>query len=55
LLADSGIPVMRTLTINGYPLLYPRRLAKRLNAGGPIAADQARSLRELLADRFPRA
>jgi hypothetical protein len=35
-LADSGLPVLRTLKLNGYPLYYPRRLAKRLNEPGPL-------------------
>jgi len=55
LLADSGLPVLRTLKINGYPLYYPRRLAKRLNSDGPLTDDRARSLCADVAQRLPPA
>jgi hypothetical protein len=55
LLADSGLPVLRTLKVNGYPLYYPRRLAKRLNSSGPLSAEQARRTHARLADRLPPA
>jgi len=55
LLADSGIPPVRTLTINGYDLLYPRRLAKRLNRAGPLTTAQAHGLHANLARSFPPA
>lgn len=40
-LADSGLPVVRTLKVNGFPLYYPRRLAKRLNRPGEVTGEQA--------------
>jgi hypothetical protein len=43
-MADSGLPVLRTLKIKGYPLYYPRRLATRLNQRGTLMPDQARSV-----------
>lgn len=52
---DIGLPVLRTLRINGYPLYYPRRLAKRLNRSGPLPADRALALRDKLAELFPPA
>lgn len=55
LLAGSGLPVLRTLSINGYPLYYPRRLARRLTRGGPLTADRARALQTILAERLPAA
>jgi hypothetical protein len=55
LLADSGLPVLRTLKINGYPLYSPKRLAKRLNQPGPFAAGQARMLQVELARALPAA
>jgi hypothetical protein len=55
LLADSGLPLLRTLKINGYPLFYPRRLAKQLNASGPLMPERARTLTAQLAQRFPAA
>ena len=32
---DADLPLFRTLTFSGYPLLYPKRLAKRINRAGP--------------------
>lgn len=32
----SGLPLVRTLSINGLPLFYPRKLSKRLNASGAL-------------------
>jgi hypothetical protein len=52
---DSDLPTFGTLTFKGFPLLYPKRLAKRINAGGPIAAEQVRALATELAGRFPSA
>jgi len=54
-LADVGLPVLRTLKINGYPLYYAKRLAKRLNQRGPITADHAQMLQTALAQRLPPA
>jgi Nuclease-related domain len=55
LLADSGLPVLRTLMINGYPLYYPRRLAKRLNRSGPLTPEQVSRIHAELAQRLPPA
>jgi hypothetical protein len=54
-MADSGLPVLRTLKVNGYSLYYPRRLAKRLNRRGSLTAEQARVIHAELATRFPPA
>jgi nuclease-like protein len=51
-LADSGLPVLRTLKIKGYPLYYPRRLAKRLNRSGPLTPEQTRQIHAALAERL---
>ena len=48
-MADSGLPVLRTLKIKGYPLYYPRRLARRLNRRGALTPDQGRSIHAHLA------
>jgi hypothetical protein len=50
LLADVGLPVMRTLKINGLPLYYVRRLAKQLNLPGPLTRGEA----ELICDQLAR-
>jgi hypothetical protein len=50
--ADVGLPVLRPLKINGYPLHHPKRLAQRLNQQGPITAEQAQR-RQAELDRRP--
>jgi hypothetical protein len=54
-LADVGLPVIRTLKINGYPLYYAKRLAKRLNHPGPITGAHADALQVALGERLPPA
>jgi hypothetical protein len=51
-MADSGLPVLRTLKIKGYPLYYPRRLVKRLNRSGPMTPERARQIHAVLAERL---
>jgi hypothetical protein len=51
----SGLPLLRTLSIDGFPLYYPRRLSKRLNRDGPIGAGQIAVLAEALVELFPAA
>jgi hypothetical protein len=55
ILADTGLPALRTLRINGYPLYSPRRLAKQLNRAGPLSTDRARALQAELAAVLPQA
>jgi hypothetical protein len=55
LLADVGLPVLRTLKINGCRLYYPRRLARRLNRPGPLTSERALAIRTELAQRLPAA
>lgn len=51
----SDLPLLRTLTIDGFPLYYPRRLSKRLNQPGVIGLEQIAVLAEALVELFPRA
>ena len=51
----SGIPLLRTLSIRGHSLFYPRKLAKRLNEPGALDPEQIRDLAAALATRFPSA
>jgi hypothetical protein len=51
----SGIPLLRTLEVGGFPLFYPRRLSRHLNRDGPIGRDQIAVLAEALAELFPAA
>ncbi len=55
LLAHSGLPLVRTLSIRGYRLYYPRRLAKRLNTPGDLTTEQAEVIASALPHRFPPA
>jgi hypothetical protein len=54
-LADSGLPLLRTLTIRGFDLLSPRSLAKRLNAKGTLTPHTITALAGELARHFPAA
>jgi hypothetical protein len=54
-MADSGLPVARTLTVNGYRRCSPRRVAKRLNRPGLLSTETARSIAVALAGQFPPA
>lgn len=51
----SGLPLLRTLSIEGLPLYYPRKLSRRLNKTGPLGADQIAVLAEALVELFPSA
>lgn len=51
----SGIPLLRTLEIDGFPLFYPRRLSKQLKRPGPLGAEQIAVLAEVLVELFPAA
>jgi hypothetical protein len=54
-LADVGLPVLRTLEIDGFQLYRLRRLAKRLQRTGPLTAEQIEALTAHLAQNFPSA
>ena len=49
---DADLPPVGTLSLNGFPLLYPKRLAKRINRDGPLEPSRVRSLARDLAARF---
>lgn len=53
--SGSGLPLFRTLSIDGFPLFYPRKLSKRLNASGALTEDSRREVAELLAYALPPA
>ena len=52
---DADLPMFGSLSFKGYPLLYPKGLAKRLNAAGPLTIDAVRLAAAELAVRLPRA
>jgi hypothetical protein len=47
--AAADLPLLGTLRTRGHLLLYPKALAKRLNADGPLQADSLNSLALALA------
>ena len=51
----TGMPLLRTLSVSGFPLLYPRRLAKRLNQPGALGGEEALVVAEALSTLFPAA
>jgi hypothetical protein len=54
-MVDAELPMLGTLSFRGYPLLYPRGLAKRLNAAGPLERAKVRAVAEQLREHFPSA
>lgn len=54
-LSDSSLPVLRTLHAGGYPLYYPKRLARRLNQPGELDPERTRQLLAELSSRLPPA
>jgi hypothetical protein len=55
LLAESGLPLLRRLSVDGFRLFYPRALARQLNKQGSIDGGRARELQVELARRLPSA
>jgi nuclease-like protein len=51
----SGLPLFRTLSINGLQLFYPRKLSKRLNAPGAFTCESRHGVAAVLARAFPPA
>jgi hypothetical protein len=51
----SSLPLIRTLSINDFPLFYPRKLSKRLNAPGALSDASRLEVAELLVAAFPEA
>jgi hypothetical protein len=52
---DADLPLVGTLKLNGFALLYRKALARRLNANGPLGRETAQSIATQLAERFPPA
>ena len=51
----ADLPLLRTLKFRGHPLLYRKRLAKKLNARGPLHPERIRQIAARLADQLPPA
>jgi hypothetical protein len=52
---DADLPLLRILSFNGHPLLYPKALAKRISADGPLTETDVRAVAAEMAQRFPSA
>jgi hypothetical protein len=50
---DTDLPWLRAVKFDGCELLYPRALAKRLNAPGPLSDERVHALARTLAAQFP--
>jgi hypothetical protein len=49
---DTDLPLIGTLTLSGYPLLYPKRLAKRINRADRTGVATVRATAAALATIF---
>jgi hypothetical protein len=52
---DAELPLLRQLTFKGFPLLYPKTLAKRINNTAVVVHGRADDLAPELARQFPPA
>jgi hypothetical protein len=50
---DADLPLLRTLRFRGYPLLYPKGLAKRIEARGAVTDDRIHGAFAALRAAFP--
>lgn len=49
---DADLPMLRTLSFGGFPILDCRGLTKRINARGPVSPDILRVVAAHLAERL---
>ena len=52
---DESLPMLRTLTLRGVPLLDPRGLVRRLRRRGPLTGERARRIADELSALLPAA
>jgi hypothetical protein len=52
---DDSLPVLRTLTLRGVPLLDPRGLVRRLRRAGPLSGERVRQIAAELSELLPAA
>ncbi len=52
---DTELPLLGSLSFDGYPLLRAKALAKRLNTTGDINGEHAHALAAIVSERFPAA
>ncbi len=53
--SGSDLPLFRTLRISDFPLFYPSKLSKCLNAPGELIAPARQEVAAMLVQAFPRA
>lgn len=53
--SGTGLPLLRTLSIEGFQLFHPRKLSKRLNAPGALTARSRQEVAAMLARALPAA
>jgi hypothetical protein len=51
----DGLPLLGKTSFHGYPILYPKQLAKRLSMDGPLSPSEARAVAAAIAAVFPPA
>jgi hypothetical protein len=49
---DAQLPLLGPTMFDGFSLLYPRQLAKRLNGTGPLTGERVHAAAALIAERF---
>lgn len=54
-LVGAELPLFGTLKFRGYPLLGRKKMAKQINAPGPLSMERRKSIAALLAERFVQA
>lgn len=52
---DESLPMLRTLSLRGVPLLDPRGLVRRLRRRGPLSGERVRQIAQELAELLPAA
>ena len=52
---DADLPLLSRLVYGGYPLLYPKQLAKRVSEPGHVPLDRIPDIAEQLGTHFPMA
>ena len=52
---DAELPLLGGRRFRGFPLAYPRGLARRIKAGRGLSPEQVRTIAGYLASRFPAA
>jgi hypothetical protein len=52
---DADLPMLGRRAFRGYPLVYPRALARQIKAGGVLQPEQVHAVAAHVSSRFPAA